>query len=46
MPRINIEVETELHKKAKLNSVLQNKTLIQYINEAIQEKVDRDKAKK
>lgn len=46
MPRINIEVETELHKKAKLNSILQNKTLIQYINEAVKEKVDRDKAKK
>jgi len=46
MPRINIEVETELHKKTKLNSILQDKTLIQYINEAIQEKVDRDKAKK
>ena len=46
MPRINIEVETELHKKTKLNSILQDKTLIQYINEAIQEKADRDKAKK
>lgn len=46
MPRINIQVEPELHKKAKLNSLLQNKTLIQYINEAIQEKVDRDKTKK
>ena len=46
MPRINIEVDAELHKKAKLNSLLQNKTLIQYINEAIQEKVDRDKSKK
>ncbi len=46
MPRINIEVETELHKKAKLNSLLQNKTLIQYINEAIREKVDKDKIRK
>ena len=46
MPRINIEVEAELHKKAKINSLLHNTTLIQYINEAIQEKVDRDKAKK
>ena len=31
MPRINIELETELHKKTKLNSILQDKTLIQYI---------------
>jgi len=43
MARINIEVDDELHKKAKLNSLLQNKTLIEYINEAIKEKVERDK---
>ena len=43
MTRINIEVEVELHKKAKLNSLLHNKTLIEYINDAIKEKVDRDK---
>ena len=46
MVRINIEVDKDLHKKAKLNSLLQNKTLIQYINEAIKEKVDKDKSKK
>ncbi|MBI2108183.1 toxin-antitoxin system HicB family antitoxin [Candidatus Woesearchaeota archaeon] len=46
MPRINIEVEPELHKKAKLSAVLQNKTLIQYINEAIREKVEGEKPKK
>ena len=43
MARINVEVADELHKKAKLSSLLQNKTLIEYINEAIKEKVDRDK---
>tara|TARA_Y100000310_G_scaffold236867_1_gene240121 strand:+ start:1151 stop:1297 length:147 start_codon:yes stop_codon:yes gene_type:complete len=42
MTRVNIEVDSELHKKAKLNSLLHNITLIQYINEAIKEKVDRD----
>ena len=46
MVRINIEVDKEIHKKAKLNSILQNKTLIQYINEAIKEKIGRDKNKK
>ena len=46
MSRINIEVNDELHKKAKINSLIQNKTLIEYINEAIKEKVDRDKTKK
>lgn len=46
MPRINIEVKPELHKKAKVDALLRNQTLIQYINEAIEEKVGRDKLKK
>ena len=46
MVRINIEIDDEIHKKAKLNCVLQNKTLIQYINEALKEKIEKDKAKK
>lgn len=45
MTRINIEVNDELHKKAKLNSVLSNQTLIEYINEAIQDKIDKDEKK-
>ena len=43
MVRVNIEVDGELHKKAKLISVNNNKTLIQFINEAIEEKVKREK---
>ena len=43
MTRVNIEVEDELHKKAKLAAVLENKTLIEFINEAIEEKVKRGK---
>jgi len=39
MTRINIEVDNELHKKAKLASIQDGKTLIQYINEAIDEKL-------
>ncbi|MDO8740243.1 MAG: hypothetical protein Q7J54_01570 [Candidatus Woesearchaeota archaeon] len=47
MTRINIEIDDELHKKAKLNAVLQNKTLIQFIHEAIEEKLKKgDKNKK
>ena len=43
MTRVNIEVEDELHKKAKLAAVLENKTLIEFINDAIEEKVKRGK---
>ena len=38
MTRINIEIKDDTHKKAKLNALLLNKTLIEYINEAIEEK--------
>ena len=43
MTRINIEIEDELHKRAKLSAISQNKTLIEYINEAVKEKVRKDK---
>ncbi len=46
MVRVNIEVDNELHKQAKLNSITNNKTLIQFINEAIKEKLEKDKKKK
>ena len=42
MTRINIEIDSELHKKSKLNAILQNKTLIEYIHEALEEKVKKD----
>jgi predicted HicB family RNase H-like nuclease len=42
MTRINIEINDELHKKAKLNALLQNKTLIEYIHEALDEKIKKD----
>ena len=32
----------ELHKKAKLNALLQNKTLIQYIHESLDERIKKD----
>ena len=45
MTRINIEIGGEVHKKAKLNALLKNKTLIQYINEALEEKIKSDEKK-
>ena len=42
MTRINIEIDEDLHKKAKLNALLQNKTLIKYIYEALDEKIKKD----
>ena len=45
MTRINIEIDNELHKKARLNSLLQNKTLIKYIHEALAEKIKKDAKK-
>ena len=45
MTRVNIEVEDELKKKAKLAAVLENKTLIEFINEAVKDKVERSRKK-
>jgi predicted HicB family RNase H-like nuclease len=42
MTRINIEIDDDLHKKAKLNALLQNKTLIKYIHEALNERIKKD----
>jgi predicted HicB family RNase H-like nuclease len=46
MTRVNIEIDDELHKKAKLNALLQNKTLIEYIHEALKLKIKFDEKKK
>lgn len=46
MTRVNIEIEGELHKQAKLNALLQNKTLIKYIHEALNLKIREDGKKK
>jgi len=42
MTRVNVEIDNELHKKAKLNALLKNQTLIEYIHEALREKVKKD----
>lgn len=41
MPNINIAIPDELHKKIKLKAVMTDKTLKDYILEAIQEEVDK-----
>ena len=46
MTRVNIEIDDELHKKAKLNALLQNKTLIEYIHEALEGKIKEDEKRK
>ena len=46
MTRINIEINNEIHKKAKLNAVSKNQTLIRYINEALEEKIRVDEKRK
>ena len=42
MARINIELEQNLHKKAKLHALLKNQTLIEYIHEALNNKTKKD----
>jgi len=46
MTRVNIEIDDELHKKSKLNALLQSKTLIEYIHEALRLKIEQDEKKK
>jgi predicted HicB family RNase H-like nuclease len=43
MSRVNIEIPDELHKKVKVACAVNSKTLIEFVNEAIEEKVKRDK---
>jgi predicted HicB family RNase H-like nuclease len=45
MARINIEIKDEVHKQAKLNALLLNRTLGEYINQAIEEKNKNTKIK-
>jgi len=45
MTRVNIELNNELHKKAKLQALLQNKTLIEYIHGALRMQIKEDDKK-
>ncbi len=42
MTRINIPLDEELHRKARLASLLQESSLKEYITVAIEEKVKKD----
>lgn len=43
MGRVNIEIEGELHKKLKVACALTGKTIQQVVNEALSDKLKRDK---
>lgn len=43
MGRVNIEIEIELHKKLKVACALTGKTIQQVVNEALSDKLKRDK---
>ncbi|MBW2999035.1 hypothetical protein KY339_00035 [Candidatus Woesearchaeota archaeon] len=45
MTRVNIEIQEELHKKAKIACAVKGVTLIQFINQAVEEKIKHDKGK-
>lgn len=42
MTRVNIEINDVLHKKVKLASLMQDTTLQDFINKALEEKVKKD----
>ena len=41
MAKINIEIDSELHKKVRVISLKKGITLIQFVNEAIAEKLKK-----
>jgi len=41
MGQVNIELNEELHKRAKVICALKDTTLIEFINQALEEKVKR-----
>ena len=43
MKRVNIQIEEEVHTKAKVIAVLKDMTLNDYLSKAIAEAVERDK---
>jgi hypothetical protein len=45
MARINIEIDNDIHKKAKINSIFEGITLIEYVNLSIKEKLKKEKIK-
>ncbi len=44
--RLNIAVDSELHRQLKIAVAESGKTIVQYVNEAIQEKIERERKDK
>ncbi|MBW2999036.1 hypothetical protein KY339_00040 [Candidatus Woesearchaeota archaeon] len=42
MTRVNIEINEELHKKAKIACAVKGITLIEFINSSVKEKVEKE----
>jgi predicted transcriptional regulator len=44
MGRVNIEIPDELHKKVKIACAVNSTTLIEFINQAVEDKLKREKS--
>ena len=42
MVNVNVKMDDDVHHKARVLAMKQKKSLIQYVNEAVKEKVERD----
>jgi predicted HicB family RNase H-like nuclease len=42
LARVNVEINEELHKKMKVVCAMKGKTIIEFINEAIAEKLQKN----
>jgi hypothetical protein len=45
MPRLNIDLTNKIHMKAKLNALHYEKGIIEYINNIIENQVEKDNKK-
>ena len=45
MGRINIELDNEIHKKLKILCAVKEKTIQEYLNELLEEKLKKQKVK-
>lgn len=43
MTRVNIEIDDEIHRKLKVVCALKGITIIQYLNEALEERIKKEK---
>lgn len=43
MTRINIEIDNEIHKKAKVAAAIEGITLIEFINKSLSDKIGKER---